>query len=160
ASRSGSASCPTWPKRSRRRSTGPRKRPRPIGRLRRAGPGTIAAHRGLRGVTSTSSADPGEPCDRVTHVPVQVEMGVHGRPPMIWTTSLGRIRMHRTWIATPRPRPAVKWHGGKHYLARRILARLPAHRRYVEPFAGGLSVLLNKRPASVEVAADLHPGLI
>jgi DNA adenine methylase len=62
--------------------------------------------------------------------------------------------------ATPRLRPAVKWHGGKHYLALRIIERLPAHRRYVEPFAGGLNVLLNKPPAGVEVAADLNAGLM
>jgi DNA adenine methylase len=55
-------------------------------------------------------------------------------------------------------RPAVKRHGGKHYLARRIIARLPGHRAYVEPFAGGLSVLINKRPCPIEVAGDLHPG--
>lgn len=56
-------------------------------------------------------------------------------------------------------RPAVKWHGGKAYLARRIIARFPSHATYVEPFAGGLSVLLNKPPAT-EVAGDLDPGLM
>jgi DNA adenine methylase len=61
---------------------------------------------------------------------------------------------------TPFLRPATKTHGGKRYLARKILERLPAHRRYVEPFAGGLSVLLNKPPSGPEVAADIHPGLI
>ena len=63
-------------------------------------------------------------------------------------------------FATPKLRPAVKWHGGKHYLARRIISRLPDHEVYVEPFAGGLSVLLNKGPCPVEVAGDLHAGLI
>jgi DNA adenine methylase len=57
-------------------------------------------------------------------------------------------------------RPAKKTHGGKSYLARRIIRLLPAHRVYVEPFAGGLSVLLNKTPAHVEIANDLDAALI
>jgi hypothetical protein len=51
--------------------------------------------------------------------------------------------MARSRTATPRfLRPPLKTHGGKRYFARRILARLPDHRAYIEPFAGGLSVLL------------------
>jgi DNA adenine methylase len=57
-------------------------------------------------------------------------------------------------------RPAVKWHGGKAYLAKRIVARFPAHRVYVEPFAGGLSVLLNKSRCQVEIVGDVDAGLI
>ena len=33
-------------------------------------------------------------------------------------------------------RPPVKWHGGKHYVARRICELFPAHHTYVEPFGG------------------------
>ena len=34
-------------------------------------------------------------------------------------------------------RPVVRWHGGKWRLAPWILAHLPPHRTYVEPFGGG-----------------------
>jgi DNA adenine methylase len=61
---------------------------------------------------------------------------------------------------TAKLRPAVKRHGGKAYLARRIIARFPGHETYVEPFAGGLSVLLNKPPARTEVAGDLDAALV
>jgi DNA adenine methylase len=57
-------------------------------------------------------------------------------------------------------RPAVKWHGGKHYLASGIVNCFPGHSTYVEPFAGGLSVLLNKRRCAVEVANDKNAELI
>lgn len=40
--------------------------------------------------------------------------------------------------------PPLKIHGGKHYLAERIIALMPPHLHYVEPFAGGLAVLLAK----------------
>lgn len=52
-------------------------------------------------------------------------------------------------------RPPVKWHGGKRYLARRIIEHFPPHRIYLEPFGGGASVLLNKPPCQVETYNDL-----
>src|SRR6478609_10676336 len=52
-------------------------------------------------------------------------------------------------------RPPVKWHGGKRYLASRIIEKFPSHRVYLEPFGGGASVLLNKPPVDVETYNDL-----
>jgi DNA adenine methylase len=42
--------------------------------------------------------------------------------------------------------PPLKWHGGKSYLADWIIDLMPRHIHYVEPYAGGLAVLLNKHP--------------
>jgi DNA adenine methylase len=40
----------------------------------------------------------------------------------------------------------LKTHGGKHDLAKWIVGHMPPHLHYVEPFAGGLSVLLARDP--------------
>jgi DNA adenine methylase len=54
----------------------------------------------------------------------------------------------------------IKWHGGKKYLAKRIIDLMPPHRHYVEPYAGGLAVLMAKNPEGVsEVVNDLNGGL-
>ena len=50
--------------------------------------------------------------------------------------------------------PPLKFHGGKHYLARRLVALMPSHVHYVEPLAGGLAVLLAKDPAGVSEAVN------
>ena len=42
--------------------------------------------------------------------------------------------------------PPLKWHGGKSYLADWIIDLMPKHLHYVEPFGGGLAVLLAKNP--------------
>jgi DNA adenine methylase len=51
-----------------------------------------------------------------------------------------RITAHKL-IGVP-----LKWHGGKSYLATKIVALMPPHLHYVEPFAGGLAVLLTRDP--------------
>jgi DNA adenine methylase len=54
----------------------------------------------------------------------------------------------------------IKWPGGKRYLASRIVAIMPPHLHYVEPYAGSLAVMLAKDPRGVsEVANDLNDRL-
>ncbi len=54
----------------------------------------------------------------------------------------------------------LKWHGGKFYLASRIVALMPPHVHYVEPYAGGLSVMLATDPEGrSEVANDIDGHL-
>ena len=36
----------------------------------------------------------------------------------------------------------LKWHGGKYYLASKIIGLMPSHLHYVEPYFGGGAVLL------------------
>ncbi len=62
--------------------------------------------------------------------------------------------------ATKRTSQPLKWHGGKFYLAPRIIALMPEHKHYVEPYFGGGAVLLAKDPEGVsEVANDLNGEL-
>lgn len=58
----------------------------------------------------------------------------------------------------------LKWHGGKHYLAKEIISRFPPHVHYVEPFFGGGAVLFSKPAEWIEghseVVNDLNRGLV
>lgn len=59
-----------------------------------------------------------------------------------------------------RVNPPLKWFGGKYYLAPKIVALMPKHLHYVEPYFGGGSVLLAKDPEGVsEVVNDINGEL-
>jgi DNA adenine methylase len=45
--------------------------------------------------------------------------------------------------------------GGKNRVARKIIALIPAHNCYIEPFCGGAQVFFHKEPSNVEVLNDL-----
>jgi DNA adenine methylase len=54
----------------------------------------------------------------------------------------------------------LKYHGGKSYQAKTLVSLMPEHVHYVEPYCGGLAVLLQKNPVGVsEVVNDIHGGL-
>lgn len=57
-------------------------------------------------------------------------------------------------------RPALRYLGGKFRLAPWIIANLPAHQVYIEPFGGGANVLLRKPRATVEIYNDLDDDLV
>jgi DNA adenine methylase len=66
-------------------------------------------------------------------------------------------------MRTKKLRPPFKCHGGKYYLAQWIIAHFPKNYdrpTYVEPFAGGVSVLLQKRRSRREIVADLDVGVV
>src|SRR5438876_623151 len=50
--------------------------------------------------------------------------------------------------------------GGKRLLAPQVLALVPKHLTYVEPFCGGAQVFFRKPPSTVEVLNDLDSELV
>lgn len=57
-------------------------------------------------------------------------------------------------------RPIMRYYGGKWRIAPQIVARMPGHEVYVEPFGGGASVLLQKPRAACEVYNDLYGEVV
>ncbi len=56
---------------------------------------------------------------------------------------------------------AIKLHGGKHYLAGKVVGLMAPHIHYVEPYAGSLAVLFVKDPEGVsEVVNDIDDNLM
>ena len=54
----------------------------------------------------------------------------------------------------------IRWIGGKSRLRKQVIAVLPSHTCYVEPFAGAAWVLFAKPPSKVEVLNDIDQELI
>jgi DNA adenine methylase len=50
--------------------------------------------------------------------------------------------------------PPLKWHGGKNYLADRIIDLMPRHLHYCEPYFGGGQVLFRRDPADRRLRWD------
>ena len=55
--------------------------------------------------------------------------------------------------------PFQQWGGSAKY-ARRLVERLPEHKRYAEPFCGAAAVFFSKPAASEEVLADADPEVV
>lgn len=59
-----------------------------------------------------------------------------------------------------KPAPTLKFPGGKWNLAKWIIAHMPVHRLYVEPFFGSGAILFNKPPAKIEILNDLDGRVV
>jgi len=56
--------------------------------------------------------------------------------------------------------PALRYHGSKYRLAPWLLSYFPAHRCYVEPYAGAAGVLLQKPRSAIEIYNDLDCEIV
>lgn len=52
------------------------------------------------------------------------------------------------------------WNGSKRRLAKEIIARLPAHECYCEPFAGSAAVFFRKPPSGAEILNDVCGDIV
>lgn len=54
----------------------------------------------------------------------------------------------------------LRYPGSKKRIAPWIISQIPKHHSYLEPYAGGLAVLLNKEPSRIETVNDLDNDVI
>ena len=57
-------------------------------------------------------------------------------------------------------RTVLKYPGAKNRIANWICEYIPEHDVYVEPYAGSLAVLFNKKPCHIETVNDLHDEVV
>lgn len=63
-------------------------------------------------------------------------------------------------VASTPLRPPFQYFGGKQRLAAKIVALLPGHDHYVEPFFGSGAVLMAKAPTKMETVNDLDGDIV
>lgn len=54
----------------------------------------------------------------------------------------------------------ITYYGGKQRLTKAILAMIPPHKIYIEPFFGGGAVFFAKEPSYLEVINDINDNII
>ena len=57
-------------------------------------------------------------------------------------------------------RSVLKYPGAKNRLAPWICEYIPEHKVYLEPYAGSLAVLFNKKRSHIETVNDLHEEVV
>jgi Site-specific DNA methylase len=57
-------------------------------------------------------------------------------------------------------RTLLRYPGSKQRLAPWIISQMPKHHSYLEPYAGGIAILLNKEPSRIETINDLDDDVI
>lgn len=68
------------------------------------------------------------------------------------------VRSDSVWF--PDVKTPLTYYGGKKTLAPRIVAMMPPHRAYCEPFCGGAAVLFEKPRAPHEIIGDIDADVI